>query len=67
MDNNTLIVSTISIISVTIAVAFVAMFILIRVFRVKVHSTFGVYFFDRDECDGIQMDYDVFLAFAHED
>jgi len=67
VDNNTQIVSTISIISVITAVVFVAVFILIRVFRVKVFSTLGYHLFDRDECEGEEMDYDVFLAFAHED
>jgi len=65
---DTQIVNTISIISAVIAVVlFIAVFVIFRTFRVKVFSTLGVHFFDRDECEGEEMDYDVFLAFAHED
>jgi len=41
--------------------------LLVFFFRVKVYMTLGIHPFDCDECDGEEMNFDVFISFAHAD
>ena len=59
------------IISLTVAVATVLLLIMSRIllykFRVKLYTKWNFHPFDRDECDGEDMDYDVFLSCSSKD
>jgi len=63
-NNNTLIIAIVvsTLINALFSVAF-----LLGTFRLKVFTALGVHPFDRDECEGKEMKFDVFLAFAHDD
>ena len=44
-----------------------AAILLLRIFRVQSYKRFRFHPFDRDECEGEEMTYDVFISHAHED
>ena len=65
-DNNNKLIIAITV-SILIPIIFLILFLIMNIFRVKLFSTLGVHPFNRDECEGEEMNYDVFLSFAHED
>lgn len=50
-----------------LAVLVLLSFAVVRRLRVHLFAAFHLHPFDRDECDGEDMDYDVFLTCSHED
>jgi len=50
-----------------LAALILASLLISRNFRFKFYTKFGVHPFDLDECDAEEIDYDVFISYAHED
>ena len=65
--NTVILGMTVPSVAITMSILFIIATISLYKFRIKIYTNFKFHPFDRDECFGENLTYDIFIAFSHDD